>query len=114
MAFDFNPRPPWGGRRLAGAQLNWAHYYFNPRPPWGGRLDLIGLYILLNYLYFNPRPPWGGRRGGGISRKFAKYISIHALRGEGDEAIKMFDELINISIHALRGEGDQNANQAVC
>ena len=36
----------------------------------------------------------------------AKGISIHALRGEGDElAMQMFFEK-TISIHALRGEGD--------
>ena len=33
---DFNPRPPWGGRRLCQrGQAN--RLYFNPRPPWGGR-----------------------------------------------------------------------------
>ena len=33
---DFNPRPPWGGRRaLKFARRQQS--YFNPRPPWGGR-----------------------------------------------------------------------------
>ena len=37
------------------------------------------------------------------------YISIHALRGEGD-ATQIYRCLdINISIHALRGEGDRQA-----
>ena len=36
------------------------------------------------------------------------YISIHALRGEGDCAIEALKEHIAaISIHALRGEGDK-------
>ena len=35
-------------------------------------------------------------------------ISIHALRGEGDELSGNLSEEQNISIHALRGEGDQN------
>ena len=35
------------------------------------------------------------------------HISIHALRGEGDCAQVMKNQLfIRISIHALRGEGD--------
>ena len=56
---------------------------------------------------FNPRPPWGGRRCIHDKKKTYIVISIHALRGEGDdnrclaERVKML-----ISIHALRGEGD--------
>ena len=35
------------------------------------------------------------------------YISIHALRGEGDQGFdKTLDSWKLISIHALRGEGD--------
>ena len=42
-----------------------------------------------------------------MPRGFRHIISIHALRGEGDEDIdKMSPAEINISIHALRGEGD--------
>ncbi len=37
----------------------------------------------------------------------ALIISIHALRGEGDEAAQTADKFLHISIHALRGEGDQ-------
>ena len=33
-------------------------------------------------------------------------ISIHALRGEGDWAIRRLFLCCRISIHALRGEGD--------
>ena len=79
--------------------------------------------------YFNPRPPWGGRP---YCRKCGQkllWISIHALRGEGDacrgERLPMHGDfnprppwggrqrlsscssaLTSISIHALRGEGD--------
>ena len=36
-------------------------------------------------------------------------ISIHALRGEGDESyVDGYPKEIEISIHALRGEGDSN------
>ena len=34
-------------------------------------------------------------------------ISIHALRGEGDVPTRLSSIVIMISIHALRGEGDQ-------
>ena len=35
-----------------------------------------------------------------------RIISIHALRGEGDAAVLKFTIPRGISIHALRGEGD--------
>ena len=35
-------------------------------------------------------------------------ISIHALRGEGDDDKIKISEVLHISIHALRGEGDNN------
>ncbi len=39
-------------------------------------------------------------------------ISIHALRGEGDEIDELFEQAAEISIHALRGEGDDCEKQA--
>ena len=37
-----------------------------------------------------------------------RYISIHALRGEGDIVREKYDGIrADISIHALRGEGDK-------
>ena len=38
--------------------------------------------------------------------EFVNFISIHALRGEGDGAKKAGRSDKDISIHALRGEGD--------
>lgn len=40
-------------------------------------------------------------------------ISIHALRGEGDEASPNSYWHLNISIHTLRGEGDSK-NIQIC
>ena len=106
-ARNFNPRPPWGGRH------RYSHRYryqvsisihalrgegdvtsvlrfislcanFNPRPPWGGRLIIKILQVIVNY--FNPRPPWGGRRHSSLGCRYSHGISIHALRGEGDDA----------------------------
>ncbi len=58
---DFNPRPPWGGRRFPAMDKNPRKCDFNPRPPWGGR-QASGSARLCESRYFNPRPPWGGRR----------------------------------------------------
>ena len=77
---------------------------------------------------FNPRPPRGGRLAGEVIRKNA-YISIHALREEGDiqsvdyksrhrdfnprpprggrqRHSRLAQQYDDISIHALREEGD--------
>ena len=102
----FNPRPPWGGRPrdflTVGNKL-----YFNPRPPWGGRL--FRRTILCPRRDFNPRPPWGGRRRPQGFSDFDFAISIHALRGEGDDYVDNHLFGLQISIHALRGEGDLQA-----
>ena len=37
---------------------------------------------------------------------YCAFISIHALRGEGDHEFSYQHHHIAISIHALRGEGD--------
>ena len=56
---------------------------------------------------FNPRPPWGGRLTRSDSHLHKQYISIHALRGEGDpHPLRPSKCARKISIHALRGEGD--------
>ena len=41
--------------------------------------------IYKKYNDFYPRPPWGGRLVLGLNREVVRVISIHALRGEGDE-----------------------------
>ena len=101
-----------------------SHFY--PRPPRGGRRGHTR--ILLAQTDFYPRPPRGGRRATSPSSRSAKTflstpsarratrgvhqaarpstISIHALREEGDQIIKMLCFDATISIHALREEGD--------
>ena len=125
---DFNPRPPWGGRRNRNVG-NHTNRRFQSTPSVGRATKLkqgkrINVVISIHALrgegdnhanvalrqasYFNPRPPWGGRRYTVFDIKTAlALISIHALRGEGDAArAETFERLIDISIHALRGEGD--------
>ena len=60
---------------------------------------------------FNPRLP-GGRRHARRSCKIRGYpVSIHAFRGEGDDAACAPRLDRNVSIHAFRGEGDQDSRR---
>ena len=81
------------------------HPYFNPRPPWGGRLKVpIKTWALLN---FNPRPPWGGRRVcPWTARTMPKFQSTPSVGRATPISLKEANKFV-ISIHALRGEGDQ-------
>ena len=126
---DFNPRPPWGGRRFTTLAKTWDLSFqstpsvgratidcddgavwlknFNPRPPWGGRLRTCPL-LPCPRATFQSTPSVGRATialTGSIQTR--KYISIHALRG-GGRPTKNTNERANntISIHALRGEGD--------
>ena len=56
---------------------------FYPRPPRGGRPFYLDLYVLYS-TYFYPRPPRGGRQMQEQAGKYWVFISIHALREEGD------------------------------
>ena len=102
--------------------------YFNPRPPWGGRrIWRVGRNFCVKISIH-------ALRGEGDVSDTQRYraignISIHALRGEGDEAKRkkiycdsefqstpsvgratkpwhLLCDARGISIHALRGEGD--------
>ena len=79
---DFYPRPPWGGRR---GKVGFPAFdrYFYPRPPWGGRPTFCCMWSLASWNFY-PRPPWGGRQAMLARLRSDLYISIHALRGEGD------------------------------
>ena len=59
---------------------------FYPRPPRGGRR--ISLSRRSTARNFYPRPPRGGRRHGDAARLLAAFISIHALREEGDRGMR--------------------------
>ena len=100
---------------------------FYPRPPRGGRR--VHRCSISGHIYFYPRPPRGGRRRAAAAQQAGKFISIHALREEGDvvactapmSAAKFLSTpsarratvggagrqpTKDISIHALREEGD--------
>ena len=57
--------------------------------------------------YFYPRPPQGGRLSSSVEQAEEAYISIHALRKEGDLDWGVGTPRKRISIHALRKEGDR-------
>ena len=81
-AYNFNPRPPWGGRLRLRCRDRRRIDHFNPRPPWGGRRERRVLHI--NRLRFQSTPSVG-RATLPIYRGLHRgRISIHALRGEGD------------------------------
>ena len=79
---DFYPRPQGGGR-LSVHSKSKIQKHFYPRPPGGGRLasGSAGRSYVSN---FYPRPPGGGRQRAFFSHDQALFISIHALRVEGD------------------------------
>ena len=123
---DFNPRPPCGGRRIAGGfPLGPQRISTHALLAEGDVLAVlirkafdISTHALLaegdyrakrnkpNQLYFNPRPPCGGRLCWSHSSKCFRHISTHALLAEGDGEIGHNRQHSKISTHALLAEGD--------
>ena len=110
--FDFYPRPPRGGRRKARSPAPSGNDFY-PRPPRGGRRGRCGcIRLILAFLstpsarratgqhqgqrrrmdHFYPRPPRGGRPDAASGPCKGFWISIHALREEGDE-VRLFGVL---------------------
>ena len=106
MSFShyFNPRPPRGGRLVAGDRIRGRRLFQST--PSARRATVSALARASSSFYFNPRPPRGGRpiwqayqgrstgfqstpsarrATGRLFQDFrGRYISIHALREEGD------------------------------
>ena len=125
---DFYPRPPRGGRRASAAgcafervisihalreegdvensKFTRYHENFYPRPPRGGRRD--ALIDGVEVIQFLSTP--SARRATVVYNTLLGqlWISIHALREEGDLLQTPFiQNNLLISIHALREEGDR-------
>ena len=78
----FQSTPPARGATLSSGVASLGSYNFNPRPPRGGRPATSTSTGITSY--FNPRPPRGGRRLGLLHRGPRSSISIHAPREGGD------------------------------
>ena len=128
VLLNFNPRPPWGGRqkeRLKAAEL----LGFQSTPSVGRATPKSPIWIGARLFQSTPSVGRATEHGGVMQHK--EFISIHALRGEGDRTSVSFDGVAGlfqstpsvgratgrnggavpwpvISIHALRGEGDGN------
>ena len=100
---DFYPRPPRGGRQsLQGRLILSSNFY--PRPPRGGRPQHF--YVLVRLILFLSTP--SARRATLIRRiqKMTIFISIHALREEGDT------KTVSRSVTALRFLSTPSARRA--
>ena len=103
-AFDFNPRPPHGGRQQIYRKSHRAKR-FQSTSPHGGRPDCSSNS---KRIYdFNPRPPHGGRlMSEQKRRKSTRFQSTSPVRGttrNSDGALGM----LNISIHVPRAGDDE-------
>ena len=126
----FYPRPPRGGRHFR------RYRYGDPigflSTPSARRATIAPFTIPVLQIYFYPRPPRGGRLSHPSRFLFYRFISIHALREEGDLIVRLSVESSIIflstpsarrattssttytitqliSIHALREEGDPSS-----
>ena len=103
----FNPRPPWGGRPRHTVCVRLG-FRFQSTPSVGRATLGIGL-CNRDVFEFQSTPSVGRATKGLQQHRSHRCISIHALRGEGDLALRLvFQHHSQISIHALRGEGDLN------
>ena len=126
VVWNFNPRPPWGGRRRLPRRAKTARP-FQSTPSVGRATPQTERYISnvqisihalrgegdnrnasypLYMSYFNPRPPWG-------RRPIVEVISVDLPAFQSTPSVgratfveKFKPKKTTISIHALRGEGD--------
>ena len=125
----FYPRPPRGGRQRREPDVGGHHaisihalreegdcrfsrhrtdgHHFYPRPPRGGRPSYRRHSSSAGLFLSTPSARRATRQGGHRGRKV--YISIHALREEGDLVELGLGGALLISIHALREEGDRSS-----
>ena len=79
---DFYPRPPRGGRLTGNVDLNHAYKFLST--PSARRATKAEAVCLSASSHFYPRPPRGGRQQRHVGASDLVFISIHALREEGD------------------------------
>ena len=101
---DFYPRPPRGGRQSFRLRRSTSFLFLST--PSARRATRTRMSVLVVYQNFYPRPPRGGRHNRSCVMDHLNFISIHALREEGDSRQLWMALPSMISIHALREEGD--------
>ncbi len=105
----FYPRPPRGGRlHHSTGQNNWYSNFY-PRPPRGGRLELH--YFFTHHRKFLSTP--SARRATGDAESQSgmdENFYPRPPRGGRPPQLCLFVKRFFISIHALREEGDRNSN----
>ena len=101
---DFYPRPPGGGRHVTLLTNSTLSIFLST--PSGWRATSLHRRCRTKAPNFYPRPPGGGRLTELFGPCGIGWISIHALRVEGDVFFRFVNFLLCISIHALREEGD--------
>ena len=125
--WNFYPRPPRGGRHTVSISSSSSFLFLStPSARRATKTDDRAAFQQMIFLStpsarrattyaekartaiddFYPRPPRGGRLEHLQSNLEDSYISIHALREEGDSAAPPSEGRGIISIHALREEGD--------
>ena len=89
------------------AMLKWAHISIHALR---GEGDHLMFNPVSKANYFNPRPPWGGRPNDVALRlEFVLFQSTPSV-GRATNTKRLNSEVLQISIHALRGEGDDNCS----
>ena len=122
----FNPRSPWGERRVLG-WIKTTKDRFQSTLPVGGATKIqytgaVSISISIHAprggsdsasalaqrsaMHFNPRSPWGERLATAPAAATDKAISIHAPRGGATGIRSRRQDIGKISIHAPRGGSD--------
>mgnify|MGYP005803874985 CR=1 FL=1 len=107
---NFYPRPSCGGRLCPPARKWHSLLYFYPRPSCGGRPTTSPSAAPMKRFLSTPFV-WRATDFQ-LVLDAVSFISIHALRVEGDQGYPDGWTDIGISIHALRVEGDQGIKTA--
>ena len=103
--YDFNPRPPRGGRHGRDQTAVIVGRFQSTPPARGATMPVVR--VSSGRRHFNPRPPRGGRPAETPSCPAdSGSISIHAPREGGDYTESLRTRHRVISIHAPREGGD--------
>ena len=102
--YHFNPRPPWGGRPSSSCKKDTASLNFNPRPPWGGRPSF--LLTSKPDTSFQSTPSVGRATSRTRIRQCVETFQSTPSVGRATDKATTGIIIERISIHALRGEGD--------